>query len=249
MGKLEGKIAVVTGGNSGIGLAAAEALVAEGAHVFVTGRRQAELEAAVAYIGSNVTPVQGDVSKPEDLDRLYSQVTHEKGKIDVLFANAGIGGRARLGEITDKHIDDLLSINIKGVILTVQKALPLLVPGASVILNASIVASKGFAEWSVYSATKAAVRSFARTWSADLKGRDIRINAVSPGVIDTPGYRLIGLDETQLAAYFAQSANTAPIGRNGVPSDVAKVVGFLASDDSRFITGSEIFVDGGIAQI
>ena len=245
MGKLEGKIAVVTGGNSGIGLATAEALVVEGAHVFVTGRRQAELDAAVAHIGSNVTAVQGDVSKPEDLDRLYS----EKGKIDVLFANAGIGNRARLGEITDKHIDDLLSINIKGVILTVQKALPLLAPGASVILNASIVASKGFAEWSVYSATKAAVRSFARTWSADLKGKDIRVNAVSPGVIDTPGYRLVGLDETQLAGFFAQTADTAPIGRNGVPSDVAKVVRFLASDDSRFITGSEIFVDGGIAQI
>jgi len=249
MGKLEGKIAVVTGGNSGIGLATAEAFVVEGAHVFVTGRRQAELDAAVAHIGNNVTAVQGDVSKPEDLDRLYSQVKHEKGKIDVLFANAGIGDTARLGELTDKHIDDLLSINIKGVILTVQKALPLLAPGASVILNASIVASKGFAEWSVYSATKAAVRSFARTWSADLKGRDIRVNAVSPGVIDTPGYRLVGLDETQLAGFFAKTASTAPIGRNGVPSDVAKVVSFLASDDSRFITGSEIFVDGGIAQI
>jgi len=249
MGKLEGKIAVVTGGNSGIGLATAEAFVVEGAHVFVTGRRQAELDAAVAHIGSNVTAVQGDASKPEDLDRLYSQVKHEKGKIDVLFANAGIGDTARLGELTDKHIDDLLSINIKGVIHTVQKALPLLAPGASVILNASIVASKGFAEWSVYSATKAAVRSFARTWSADLKGKDIRVNAVSPGVIDTPGYRLVGLDETQLAGFFAQTASTAPIGRNGVPSDVAKVVSFLASDDSRFITGSEIFVDGGIAQI
>jgi len=249
MGKLEGKIAVVTGGNSGIGLAAAEALVVEGAHVFVTGRRQAELDAAIAYIGSNVTAVQGDVSKSEDLDRLYSQVKHEKGRIDILFANAGIGGRARLGEITDKHIDDLLSINIKGVILTVQKALPLLARGASMILNASIAATKGFAEWSVYSATKAAVRSFARTWSADLKGRDIRINAISPGVIDTPAYRLIGLDETQLAGWFAEAANTAPLGRNGVPADVAKVVSFLASDDSRFIAGSEIFVDGGIAQI
>ena len=249
MGKLEGKIAVVTGGNSGIGLAAAEALVVEGAHVFVTGRRQAELDAAIAYIGSNVTAVQGDVSKSEDLDRLYSQVKHEKGRIDILFANAGIGGRARLGEITDKHIDDLLSINIKGVILTVQKALPLLARGASMILNASIAATKGFAEWSVYSATKAAVRSFARTWSADLKGRDIRINAISPGVINTPAYRLIGLDETQLAGWFAEAANTTPLGRNGVPADVAKVVSFLASDDSRFIAGSEIFVDGGIAQI
>jgi NAD(P)-dependent dehydrogenase (short-subunit alcohol dehydrogenase family) len=249
MGKLEGKIAVVTGGNSGIGLAAAEALVVEGAHVFVTGRRQAELDAAIAYIGSNVTAVQGDVSKSEDLDRLYSKVKHEKGRIDILFANAGIGGRARLGEITDKHIDDLLSINIKGVILTVQKALPLLARGASIILNASIAATKGFAEWSVYSATKAAVRSFARTWSADLKGRDMSINAISPGVIDTPAYRLIGLDETQLAGWFAEAANTAPLGRNGVPADVAKVVSFLASNDSRFIAGSEIFVDGGIAQI
>lgn len=188
MGKLEGKIAVVTGGNSGIGLATAKALVVEGAHVFVTGRRQAELDAAVVHIGNNVTPVQGDVSKPEDLHRLYSQVKHEKGRIDVLFANAGIGDKARLGEITDKHIDHLLSINIKGVILTVQKALPLLAAGASIILNASIVASKGFADWSVYSATKAAVRSFARTWAADLKGRDIRFNAVSPGVIETLGW-------------------------------------------------------------
>jgi NAD(P)-dependent dehydrogenase (short-subunit alcohol dehydrogenase family) len=166
-----------------------------------------------------------------------------------VFANAGIGGRARLGEITDKHVEDLLSINIKGVILTVQKALPLLAPGASVILNASIVASKGFAEWSVYSATKAAARSFARTWTVDLKGRDIRINAISPGVIDTPDYRLVGLDEAQLAGWFAEAANTTPLGRNGVPTDVAKVVTFLASDDSRFISGSEIFVDGGIAQI
>jgi NAD(P)-dependent dehydrogenase (short-subunit alcohol dehydrogenase family) len=157
--------------------------------------------------------------------------------------------RQGLGEITDKHIDDLLSINVKGVILTVQKALPPLAPGASVILNASIVASKGFAEWSDHSATKAAVRSFARTWSADLKGRDIRINAVSPGVIDAPGYRLVGLDETRLASLFAQTASIAPIGRNGVPSDVAKVVSFLACDDSGFITGSEIFVDGEIAQI
>src|ERR1700736_3830890 len=247
MGKLEGKTAVVPGGSSGIGRATAEAFVVEGAHVFVTGRRQAELNAAAAHIGNNVTPVQGDVSKPGDLDRLYSQVKHEKGKIDVLFANAGIGDTARLGELTDKHIDDLLSINIKGVILTVQKALPLLAPGASVILNASIAATKGFAEWSVYSATKAAVRSFARTWSADLKGRDIRINAVSPGVIDAPGLTgVIGPDETQLAAYFAQTANIAPIGRNGVPSDVAKVVSFLACDDSRFMTGSEIFVDGGL---
>jgi NAD(P)-dependent dehydrogenase (short-subunit alcohol dehydrogenase family) len=180
MGKLQAKVAVVTGGNSGIGLAAAEALVIEGAYVFITGRRQAELDAAAACIGANVTPVQGDVSKPEDLDRLYSLVKREKGKIDVLFANAGIGGRARLGEICDQHIDDLLSINIKGVIHTVQKALSLLAPGASVILNASIVASKGYAEWSVYSATKAAVRSFARTWSADLKGGDIRVNASVP---------------------------------------------------------------------
>jgi NAD(P)-dependent dehydrogenase (short-subunit alcohol dehydrogenase family) len=171
VGKLEGKIAVITGGNSGIGLATAEALVVEGAYVFDTGRRQAELDAAVVHIGSNVTAVQRDVSKLEDLDRLYSQVKREKGKIDVLFANAGIGPRARLDEITDRHIDDLLSINIKGVIHTVQKALPLLTAGASIILNASIVASKGFAEWSVYSATKTAVRSFARTLSVDLKGR------------------------------------------------------------------------------
>ncbi len=249
MGKLDGKIALVTGGSAGIGLAAAAALMNDGAHVFITGRRLPELDAAVATLGANLTAVRGDVSNADDLDRLYNQISSERGRIDILFANAGIGGRARLGQISDKHIDDLLAINVKGVILTVQKALPLLTRGSSVILNASIVASKGFAEWSVYSATKAAVRSFARTWSADLKGQDIRVNAISPGVIDTPGYRLIGLDEAQLGTFFADAAATAPIGRNGVPADVAKVVVFLASDDSRFITGSEIFVDGGIAQI
>lgn len=249
MGKLDGKIAVITGGTSGIGLATAQAFVAEGAYVFVTGRRQAELDAAVALIGKNVTGVQGDVSKAIDLERLYATIGREKGKLDIVFANAGIAGLAPLGELSDEHIDSLLAINIKGVILTVQMALPLLASGSSIILNASIVASKGFANWSVYSATKAAVRSFARTWSADLKGRNIRVNAVSPGVIVTPGYDTLGLPDDVREGFLAHTASTAPLSRNGVAEDVAKVVTFMASDDSGFITGSEIFVDGGIAQI
>src|SRR5258705_2893097 len=215
MGKLEGKIALVTGGNSGIGLATAKQFVNEGAFVFITGRREPELAAAASEIGRNVSGVQGDVANLGDLDRLFAQIKREKGRLDIVFANAGFANVAPLGKITEDHYASRFNTNVKGLLFTVQKALPLLPDGASIILNASIVASKGFAEWSVYSATRAAVRSFARTWSADLKGRDIRINAVSPGVIDTPGYRLVGLDETQLAGYFARTADTAPIGRNG----------------------------------
>src|SRR3984893_2174924 len=244
MGKLEGKIALVTGGNSGIGLATAKQFVNEGAYVFITGRREPELAAAAREIGRNVSGVKGDVANLGDLDRLFAQIKREKGRLDIVFANAGFANVAALGKITEYHYDSLFNTNVKGLLFTVQKALPLLPDGASIILNASIVASKGFAEWSVYSATKAAVRSFARTWTSDLKHRRIRVNVVSPGYTDTPGYRLVGLDETQLAGFFAQTASTAPIGRNGVPSDVAKVVSFLASDDSRFITGSEILVDG-----
>src|SRR6204780_3439778 len=187
MGKLDGKIALVTGGNSGIGLATAKRFVAEGAYVFITGRRDAELAAAGKEIGKNVTGVQGDVAKLEDLDRVFAQIKREKGKLDVVFANAGIAEFAPLGQISEKHFDSIFDINVKGVLFTVQKALALLPDGASIILNASIVGSKGFPANSVYSATKAALRSFARTWTSDLKSRRIRVNAVSPGSTDTPG--------------------------------------------------------------
>src|SRR6266481_6188950 len=187
MGKLDGRVALVTGGSSGIGLAAAKRLVSDGAYVCITGRRQSELDVAVAEIGRNVTAIQGDVSKLADLDRLYATVKEVKGRIDILFANAGIAEGAPLGDVTEEHFDRAFGVNVKGTLFTVQKALPLLSDGASIILNASIVASKGSPEWSVYSATKAAVRSFARTWTMDLKDRRIRVNAVSPGSIDTPG--------------------------------------------------------------
>jgi len=244
-GKLEGKVAVVTGGNSGIGLATAKRFVAEGAYVFITGRRQAELDAAVKAIGNNVTGVQGDVANLADLDRLYSTVKAKKGRVDILFANAGGTGLARLGEITEEHFDELFGANVKGLLFTVQKALPLMPDGASIILNASIVASKGLPEWSVYSATKAALRSFARTWTTDLKDRRIRVNVVSPGFTDTPAWHSTEAGEQRLKTI----PNLVPLGRLGTPNDIAKAVVFLASDDSSYITGTELFVDGGFAQV
>ena len=248
-GKLEGKVAVITGGNSGIGLATAKRFVAEGAYIFITGRRQAELDAAVKKIGENVAGVQGDVAKLADLDRLYATVKAKKGRIDILFANAGIGELAPLGAITEEHFDKTFNTNVKGLLFTVQKALPLLPDAASIILNASIVASTGNPAFSVYSATKAAVRSFARTWILDLKERKIRVNAISPGPINTPG--LDGLGQTagvgdQLKESLLASV---PLGRLGTPDEIAKAVVFLASDDSSFVTGTELFVDGGAAQI
>jgi NAD(P)-dependent dehydrogenase (short-subunit alcohol dehydrogenase family) len=249
MGKLSGKIAVITGGNSGIGLATAQRFVAEGAYVFITGRRQAELDAAVKLIGHDVTGVQGDVSNLADLDRLYAKVKEQKGKIDILFANAGGGEFAPLGSITEEHYEKTFNTNVKGLLFTVQKALPIFTDSGSIILNASIVASKGFGAFSVYSATKAAVRSFARTWTTDLKDRKIRVNVVSPGPIDTPGVAgLVGSEEEakQLKAGFAASV---PLGRVGESDEIAKAVVFLASDDSSFVTGTELFVDGGMAQV
>jgi NAD(P)-dependent dehydrogenase (short-subunit alcohol dehydrogenase family) len=222
MGKLDGKIALVTGGNSGIGLATAREFAGEGAYVFITGRRDPELAAAVKEIGSNVTAVQGDVSRL---------------------------GYAPIGKITEELYDSIFDINVKGVLFTVQKALPLMPDGASIVLNASIVGSKGFPANSVYSATKAAVRSFARTWTADLKDRRIRVNAVSPGATDTPGLNeLLASSETgqQRAKMIAA---TVPLGRFGRPDEIAKAVVFLASDDSRYVTGIELFVDGGVAQV
>jgi NAD(P)-dependent dehydrogenase (short-subunit alcohol dehydrogenase family) len=248
--KLDGKIAVITGGNSGIGLATAQRFVAEGAYVFITGRRQSEVDVAVRQIGKNVTGVQGDVSNLADLDRLYSTVKEQKGRIDVLFANAGLGEVAPLGAITEAHFDKTFSVNVKGLLFTVQKALPLFQDGGSIILNASTSASKGFEAISVYSATKAAIRSFARSWTVDLKQRKIRVNAISPGSTDTPGFRgfvsVLGQSDEQFKTNFV---STVPMGRLGNPDEIAKAVSFLASDDSSFVTGIELFVDGGAAQI
>jgi NAD(P)-dependent dehydrogenase (short-subunit alcohol dehydrogenase family) len=249
MGKLEGKIALVTGGNGGIGLATAKRFVTEGAYVFITGRRTEELAAAVKEIGKNVTGVQGDVSKVADLDRLFAQIKREKGKLDIVFANAGVAKYARLGSISEELFDSIFNTNVKGLLFTVQKALPLLPDGASIILNASIVGSKGLPTNSVYSATKAAVRSFARTWTTDLKDRRIRVNAVSPGATDTPGARDL-LASSEVGEQRKKMIGTlTPLGRFGTPDEIAKAVVFLACDDSSYVTGIELFVDGGFAQV
>jgi NAD(P)-dependent dehydrogenase (short-subunit alcohol dehydrogenase family) len=249
MGKLDGKIALVTGGNSGIGLATAKQFVQEGAYVFITGRRKRELSAGIKEIGRNVTGVQGDMSKLADLDHLFAQIKQEKGRLDIVFANAGIAKYAPFGAITEELYSAIFDVNVKGVLFTVQKALALMPNGASIILNASIVASKGLSSNSVYSATKAAVRSFARTWTTDLKDRRIRVNAVSPGSIDTPGLNeLLASSETgQQRRKIISSA--VPLGRFGTPEEIAKAVVFLACDDSSYITGTELFVDGGFAQV
>jgi len=249
MGKLEGKIALVTGGNGGIGLATSKQFVNEGAYVFITGRREQELAAAVKEIGRNVTGVQGDVANLGDLDRLFAQIKREKGKLDIVFANAGVARYAPLGSITEEFYDSIFDINVKGVLFTVQKALPLMPDGASIILNASIAGSKGLATYSVYSATKAAVRSFARTWTTDLKDRRIRVNAVSPGSIDTPAARDLLASSEVGEKRKKMIADSVPLGRFGTPNEVAKAVVFLASDDSSYITGTELFVDGGFAQV
>jgi NAD(P)-dependent dehydrogenase (short-subunit alcohol dehydrogenase family) len=250
MAKLEGKVAVITGGNSGIGLATAQRLVSEGAYVFITGRRQRELDAAVKQIGkNNVSGVQGDVSNMADLDRLYWTVEQQKGRINILFANAGVGEFAPLGAITEAHFDKTFGINVKGLLFTVQKALPLFYDGGSIILNASIGASKGIGATSVYSATKATIRSFARTWTVDLKHRKIRVNAISPGPIDTPAFNSVAQTEEEIEQIKANLVAAVPMGRIGSPDEIAKAVSFLASDDSSYITGIELFVDGGMAQI
>jgi NAD(P)-dependent dehydrogenase (short-subunit alcohol dehydrogenase family) len=248
-GRLEGKIALITGGNSGIGLATAKQFVNEGAYVFITGRREPELAAAVKGIGRNVTGVRGDVSKLGDLDRLFAQIKREKGKLDIVFANAGFAKYAPFGTITEEFYDSIFNINVKGLLFTVQKALPLLPDGASIILNASIVASKGLPANSVYSATKAAVRSFARTWTTDLKERRIRVNAVSPGATDTPGLNDLLTSTEAGQQRLKMLSTTVPLGRLGTPAEIARAVVFLASDDSSYITGTDLFVDGGMAQV
>jgi NAD(P)-dependent dehydrogenase (short-subunit alcohol dehydrogenase family) len=249
MGKLDGKIALITGGNSGIGLATAKHFVGEGAYVYITGRSQTKLDSAVKEIGSNVTAVQVDVTNLKDLDRLYEQIKKEKGKLDIIFANAGVFNYAPLESISEEHFDGIFDSNVKGLVFTVQKAVPLLPDGASIILNASIVGSKGLASNSVYSASKAAVRSFARTWTTDLKARHIRVNAVSPGPIDTAALRELYSSNETGKQRMANISNIVPMGRLGTADEIAKAVLFLASDDSSYVTGIELFVDGGTAQV
>ncbi len=249
MGKLDGKVAVVTGGNSGIGLATAKRFAAEGAKVVITGRRQGELDRAVAEIGHGALGVQGDVSKLADLDRLYATVKEAHGRVDVVFANAGIAEVAPLGSISEEQYERVFGINVKGLLFTVQKALPLMTDGGAIILNASIVSIKGMPAFSVYSATKAAVRSFARTWTSDLKGRNIRVNVLSPGPIDTPGVDTLGGSPEEIDQIKAGLASQVPLGRMGDADEIAKAAVFLASDDSSFVAGVELFVDGGMAQI
>ncbi len=240
--KLEGKIAVITGGSTGIGLATAKRFVEEGAYVFITGRRQKELDAAVKEIGGNVTAVQGDVSNPADLDRLYAAVA-AKGRLDVVFANAGIGDLVHINDVTAEHYDKIFDVNVRGVLFTVQKALPLLNDGASVILTGSVAGSKGIGSFSVYSASKAAVRSFARSWTTDLKDRKIRVNVLSPGPVETP------ILEPVPKEFIDQMISSVPLGRIGQPDELAKAALFLASDDSSYVTGIELFVDGGQGQV
>ncbi len=248
--KLEGKVAVITGGNSGMGLATAKLFAAEGAYVVITGRRQSELDKAVKEIGnSKVTGVQGDVAKLADLDRLYSTVKAKHGHIDILFANAGLGNLAPLGQISEESFDLMFNVNVKGLLFTVQKALPLLKDGSSIILNASIAASKGMENFSVYSATKAAVRSFARSWTTDLKARHIRVNAISPGPIATPIFGKMGLSEQEQQQFGADIVGRVPMGRIGAAEEIATAALFLASSDSSFVTGIELTVDGGTAQV
>ncbi|MBP2199640.1 SDR family NAD(P)-dependent oxidoreductase [Pantoea cypripedii] len=245
---LKGKIALVTGGTTGIGLAAAQTLAARGAQVFITGRRQAELDAAVASIGAAATGIRADAAQLSDLDAVYAQIARQAGRLDVLFANAGGGDMQPLGSITEEHFDRIFGTNVRGVLFTVQKALPLLSDKASVILTASTTSVKGTAGFSVYSASKAAVRNFARSWALDVKDRGIRINVVSPGPIRTPG--LGGLvSEDQRQGLFDALASQVPLGRLGEPEEIGNVVAFLASDDSSFINATELFVDGGMAQI
>jgi len=243
--KLEGKIALITGGSAGIGLATAKQFVAEGAYVYIAGRRQPELDAAVESVGSGVKAIQGDVTKLADLDRIYAQIGKEQGRLDILFVNAGGGPLVPLGSITEDHYDSVFNVNVKAAVFTVQKALPLLPDGASIVLNASIVSIKGFPAFSIYSAAKAAVRSFARTWTTDLKDRGIRVNAVSPGPIDTPLLNEAFSNPDDMKAL----ASTVVMGRLGRPEEIAKAVVFLASSDASFITGVELFVDGGAAQV
>ena len=249
MKKLEGKIAVVTGGSSGIGLATARLFAQEGARVYIAGRRKDELAAAVKEIGQGARGIQGDVTRLSDLDTLYDAIKKEVGHLDIVFANAGSGTWLPLGAITEEQVDKTFGLNVKGLLFTVQKALPLMKEGGSIVLNASMGASKGMPAFSVYNASKAAVRSFARGWAVDLKDRKIRVNAVSPGVVPTEGYRTAGMTQAQIDGFAAQMATNIPLGRVGSPEEIAKAVLFLASDDASYVNGVEFFVDGGLGQV
>ncbi len=248
MGKLEGKVVVITGANSGIGLASAKRFASEGARLFMTGRRQAELDKAVAEVGHDARGVQGDVANLADLDRLYEVVREEAGRIDVLLANAGGGEFMPLSDITEEHYDRTFATNVKGTLFTVQKALPLLRDGASVILTGSTTGSTGGPSFSVYSASKAAVRNFARSWIQDLAPRRIRVNVLVPGATSTPGLHGLTHTEEQNRAFVAAMEAAAPLGRMGTPDEIASAALFLASDESSFVNGSELFADGGSAQ-
>ena len=243
--KLEGKIALITGGSAGIGLATAKQFVEEGAYVYIVGRRKPELEAAVASVGANVTAIQGDVTNLADLDRIYAQISKEKGRVDIVFANAGGGPLVPLGSITEEHFDQVFNVNVKALVFTAQKALPLMPDGGTIILTGSIVGIKGFPAFSIYSAAKAAVRNFARTWTTALKDRGIRVNVISPGPIDTPLLNEAFSNPDDMKAL----ASTVVMGRLGRPEEIAKAVTFFASGDASFITGAELFVDGGAAQV
>lgn len=245
MDRLHGKTAVITGGTSGIGLAAARRFVAEGAHVFITGRRQAELNKAVDAIGGAISGIRSDIASLDDLDRLFDIVRDERGGLDILFANAGVGDVAPLGMITEAQFDQTFGINVRGTLFTVQKALPLMAAGGSIILTGSTTGIKGTPAFSVYSASKAAIRNFARSWALDLKDRGIRVNVLSPGATSTPGLHGIVSTPKAVAGIVAQT----PLGRLGEPDETAAVALFLASDDSSFMTGAEVFVDGGAAQV
>lgn len=248
--KLKNKIAVITGGTSGIGLATAEQFLAEGAeHVYVTGRRQSELDAAAKKFGSKLTAVQGDVSKPADLEKLYATVKQKHGRVDVIFANAGGGEFVPLAEATEEHIDKWFGINVKGLLFTVQKALPILSPGAAIVFNGSIAGSKGMEKFGVYNATKAAVRSLARTWAVELKDKKVRVNVVAPGPIETPAIEQLAGSKANADAMFDQMAQGIPLGRAGKPDEIATAVVFLASADSSYVNGVELFVDGGMIQV
>jgi NAD(P)-dependent dehydrogenase (short-subunit alcohol dehydrogenase family) len=246
---LQNKIAIITGGSSGIGLATAKRFVAEGAFVFITGRRQAELDNAAQEIGSNVTAIQADSSNLADLDRVYETIKASKGRIDIVVANAGNLEHAPIGKVTEEHFDKLFSVNVRGLLFTVQKALPLMPDGAAVVLMSSTVASKGLGGSGVYAATKAAIRSFARTWIVDLKDRKIRVNVISPGPIETPGLKGAAPDVAALELMMGRMAAQVPLGRVGEPDEIAKTAVFLASDASSFVNGADIQVDGGWAQI
>jgi NAD(P)-dependent dehydrogenase (short-subunit alcohol dehydrogenase family) len=249
MSKLNGKVAVITGGSSGIGLATAQRFVQEGAYVFITGRRQAELDKAVALIGKNVTAVQGDVANLDDLDRLYKTVAEKKGRVDIVFANAGFIEHQTIDAVTPEHFDKTFDINVRGVLFAVQKALPLMTKGGSIILTASVIATKGVPAHGTYGATKAALRSFSRTWTMELKDRGIRVNTLSPGATDTPIIDGQFTSKEQADGAKASFSQMTPMGRIGRPEELAAAALFLASDESSYITGIDLPVDGGLAQV